>query len=258
MKTPVNLTKKKVWLHIERTHHVRETDSELTPWHIIIQLLNIKENWSPLAFRQKISDFSREISASHQQFHRKEEQLSPSLCLPQTGPSRPLALSSGSPASVWRTDGSKFKTEKKFFRIMQLLCYGVSCSHRWFCKPRHLSVSTGPSPTRRQPSEETFSDQSPKSETSWERPEFSPEINMQVSEHQDQPKSESDITCQVFTNPLTRQTQEKGLHMRLETAPDKKRPIVPSFSKSFKNLKISPALRRELFIPEVYEVFRQV
>lgn len=47
-------------------------------------------------------------------------------------------------------------------------------------------------------------------------------------------------------NQLARQTQEK-LHMRLEIVPDKKRTMVPSFSKSFKNLKISPALRREFY-----------
>ena len=144
MKNPVNLTTtttKGLTAYWKETPCKRNwLRTNAMTYYIIMQLLNIKENWSPLTFRQKISGFSRETSTAHQQFHRKERQLSPSLCLPHTSPSRPLALSSGSPASVWRTDGSKFKTEEILQNHAAAVLRGVLLS-QMVLQARHLSVT---------------------------------------------------------------------------------------------------------------------
>ena len=60
------------------------------------------------------------------------------------------------PVSARSTDRSKFKTEKRFFRTTQLLCYRDVLLSQMVLQVQALIcyVRTGPSPTQRQSSEE--------------------------------------------------------------------------------------------------------
>ena len=219
-------------------------------YYIIMQLLNIKENWSPLAFRQK-DNWLFKGNKCFPSTSAVSQEITAAKPIPLSASNRPIQAS----CSVWSLVPQRVSERQMGLNLRQrrnssesrsccvmgcpaLTDGSVSPGIYLLCKDRPVTHPEtafrgnilGPEPK--------VSNMIGKA---WVQP-----WDKHVSEHQDQPKSESDITCQVFTNPLTRQTQDKGLHMRLQTTPDKKRPMVPSFSKSFKNLKISPALRREL------------
>lgn len=183
MKNPVNLTtttKKGLTTYWKETPCQRNwLRTNAMTYYITMQLLNIKENWSPLAFRQRGKWLFKGNRHCTSAVSQERTQLSPSLCLPHTGPSRPLALSWVPQRVSAGQMGLNLRQRRNSSESRSCCVTGCPALTDGSASQAFIRyVRTGPPPTRRQPSEETFSDQSPRSQIWWGRPEFSPEINM--------------------------------------------------------------------------------